>query len=252
MCALALADLDRDVQFELEELDVVRASADLALLRVSGRWRAERSVQLEQPRVVLAVGATRHVLELVPGSDPHPLATIAGCPWKAGYRAPLPLLASPHATCTLEWHAAVFVLPISAHFDGSADASSRYAAEIQGLRERLREVTAELDELKRHLRRSAAQVSPVSPVNDHVQGRIGPFDDPPREPPRGPPGHHEREPGDGDAELSVFVEELTRRLAEDEVTPGTQTYERARLERYLKRVEQQLDDADSRNGTLYG
>ncbi|PZS09935.1 MAG: hypothetical protein DLM64_09750, partial [Solirubrobacterales bacterium] len=96
--------------FELAEFELLPASADSMLLRLTGRWGATSTRRLKQPELVLNLDGARHVLELLTGDEPDPQATEQGSAWTAGYSAPRSLLARPRVSCTLELEGDTFAL----------------------------------------------------------------------------------------------------------------------------------------------
>lgn len=85
--------------FELERFEHVAATPDRALLRLSGRWRAEEPERLDAP--VLVAGDAR--LEPLPGpEDPVPVAGPDAPPWRVAFSAPLALAGSDAVSFALD------------------------------------------------------------------------------------------------------------------------------------------------------
>src|SRR4051794_25424890 len=74
--------------FDVERFEHVAATADTALLRLSGRWRAEQRERLSPPMLVVDDGRRTHRLAALPG--PEDAAPLAGPVARGGRRPPAP------------------------------------------------------------------------------------------------------------------------------------------------------------------
>src|SRR3954467_11314351 len=79
--------------FDVERFEHVAATADTALLRLSGRWRAEQRERLSPPMLVVDDGRRTHRLAALPGpEDAAPLAGPDSPGWRAAFSAPAALI----------------------------------------------------------------------------------------------------------------------------------------------------------------
>jgi chromosome segregation ATPase len=106
-----LADLDRDVWFELEDLTHRPGEGDSVLISVAGRWGASRSRLLPAPQLVAQVRNKRHAFDPVSASQRRPRATPHGRPWQVMFTVPSELLNGPELKCMLEVGSASLELP---------------------------------------------------------------------------------------------------------------------------------------------
>src|SRR4051812_26033662 len=126
--------------FDVERFEHVAATAETALLRLSGRWRADQRERLSPPMLVVDDGRRTHRLAALPGPedaaplagpDPprvvddgrrtHRLAALPGpedaAPlagpdpprWRAAFSAPADFLGGSHRPCALDAGSGVFV-----------------------------------------------------------------------------------------------------------------------------------------------
>ncbi|MDQ3739978.1 MAG: hypothetical protein M3389_03445, partial [Actinomycetota bacterium] len=56
-------------EFEVERFERVSATAEVTLLRLAGRWRAEQRERLSPPMLLLDDGRRTHRLAALPGPD---------------------------------------------------------------------------------------------------------------------------------------------------------------------------------------
>ncbi|PZS07598.1 MAG: hypothetical protein DLM64_14525, partial [Solirubrobacterales bacterium] len=105
-------------------------------------------------------------------------------------------------------------------------------SEITQVRGSLREATAERDELERQLRRLAAELSESGDQVARLRERLQAAEQ----------AASEQEGALGEPELEGLVDDLKLRLADAESTTEAHAEERARLERHMTRLEQQLAD----------
>src|SRR3954469_12637773 len=79
--------------FDVERFEHVAATAETALLRLSGRWRADQRERLSPPMLVVDDGRRTHRLAALPGpEDAAPLAGPDGPGWRAAFSAPVDLI----------------------------------------------------------------------------------------------------------------------------------------------------------------
>src|SRR3954452_1469959 len=79
--------------FAVERFEHVTATAETALLRVSGRWHADQRERLSPPMLVVDDGSRTHRPSAPPGpEDAAPLAGPDGPGWRAAFSAPLALV----------------------------------------------------------------------------------------------------------------------------------------------------------------
>src|SRR4051812_10350206 len=84
--------------FAVERFEHVTATAETALLRVSGRWHADQRERLSPPMLVVDDGSRTHRLAALPGpEDAAPLAGPDGPGWRAAFSAPLALVEGANA-----------------------------------------------------------------------------------------------------------------------------------------------------------
>src|SRR4051795_4701199 len=84
--------------FDAERFEHVAATAETALLRLSGRWRADQRERLSPPMLVVDDGRRTHRLAALPGpDDAAPLAGPDPQRWRAAFSAPAPLLGGGRA-----------------------------------------------------------------------------------------------------------------------------------------------------------
>src|SRR3954468_15242168 len=77
--------------FDVERFEHVAATAETALLRLSGRWRADQRERLSPPMLVVDDGRRTHRLAALPG--PEDAAALSGPDpprWRAALPAPPP------------------------------------------------------------------------------------------------------------------------------------------------------------------
>ena len=79
-------------EFDVERFERVSATAEVTLLRISGRWRSEQRERLSVPMLVVDDGRRTHRLSPLPGpDDAAPLASPDGSEWRAAFSAPAAL-----------------------------------------------------------------------------------------------------------------------------------------------------------------
>lgn len=106
------------VALDVDRFEHIAATAELALLRISGRWRADEATHLPAPELV--VGDGDHELRLSPLPSPDDAAPHAGPeapPWRAAFSAPAAIVASDAATFVLRAGdvAVALAAPAAAH-----------------------------------------------------------------------------------------------------------------------------------------
>ena len=99
--------------FEVERFDRVVVGPDRALLRVAGRWHADRRVRLTPPTLLLDDGRRRHRLPALPGPDDvAPSAGPDAPPWRSAFSVPADLLLpGRQITFALETEGGIVDLP---------------------------------------------------------------------------------------------------------------------------------------------
>src|SRR3954449_6083705 len=96
--------------FDVERFEHVAATADTALLRLSGRWRAEQRERLSPPMLVVDDGRRTHRLAALPGpQDAAPLAAPHPPRWRAAFSAPVAFVEAAHVAFALDAGGGVFV-----------------------------------------------------------------------------------------------------------------------------------------------
>src|SRR3954449_10883514 len=89
--------------FDVERFEHVAATAETALLRLSGRWRADQRERLSPPMLVVDDGSRTHRLAALPGpEDAAPLAGPDGPGWRAAFSAPRGLVESAKTAFALD------------------------------------------------------------------------------------------------------------------------------------------------------
>src|SRR3954462_8442041 len=95
---------------DVERFEHVAATADTALLRLSGRWRAEQRERLSPPMLVVDDGRRTHRLAALPGpDDAAPLAVPDPPRWRAAFSAPAGVIVDSRVACSLDAGADVCV-----------------------------------------------------------------------------------------------------------------------------------------------
>src|SRR4051795_12781279 len=96
--------------FAVERFEHVTATAETALLRVSGRWHADQRERLSPPMLVVDDGSRTHRLAALPGpEDAAPLAGPDGPGWRAAFSAPATFIEAAHVAFALDAGSGVFV-----------------------------------------------------------------------------------------------------------------------------------------------
>src|SRR3954468_14720729 len=96
--------------FDVERFEHVAATADTALLRLSGRWRADQRERLSPPMLVVDDGRRTHRLAALPGpEDAAPLAGPDPPRWRVAFSAPAVFIESAHVAFALAAGAVFFV-----------------------------------------------------------------------------------------------------------------------------------------------
>src|SRR3954451_7106022 len=96
--------------FDVERFEHVAATAETALLRLSGRWRAEQRERLSPPMLVVDDGRRTHRLAALPGpEDAAPLAAPDPPRWRAAFSAPVAFIEAAHVAFALHAGGGVFV-----------------------------------------------------------------------------------------------------------------------------------------------
>src|SRR3954470_19655419 len=96
--------------FDAERFEHVAATAETALLRLSGRWHADQRERLSPPMLVVDDGKRTHRLPALPGpDDAAPLAGPAPPRWRAAFSAPVSFVDSPRTAFALDAGGGVFV-----------------------------------------------------------------------------------------------------------------------------------------------
>src|SRR3954468_15454814 len=96
--------------FDVERFEHVAATAETALLRLSGRWRADQRERLSPPMLVVDDGRRTHRLGALP--RPQGAAPLAGPDpprWRAAFSAPADFLEGSHMAFALDAGSGVFV-----------------------------------------------------------------------------------------------------------------------------------------------
>src|SRR6266576_4004191 len=89
--------------FAVERFEHVTATAETALLRVSGRWHADQRERLSPPMLVVDDGSRTHRLAALPGpEDAAPLAGPDAPGWRAAFSAPAALVESAKTVFALD------------------------------------------------------------------------------------------------------------------------------------------------------
>src|SRR5205085_8420354 len=110
------------ISFDVERFEQVSAGAGMVLLRMSGRWYAESTVELDQPLLVVDDGREEHRLAALPAPDAAaPTAGPSGVLWRGAFSARANLLHGPRAFA-LHAGGAVLVLPPPAQPGGASPA----------------------------------------------------------------------------------------------------------------------------------
>ena len=82
------------IAVELERFQLIPTGEGPALLRILARWRAEETVQLDPPVLVIDDGHVQRMFESLPGPRAQaPTASPDGPRWQAGFSVPDELLA---------------------------------------------------------------------------------------------------------------------------------------------------------------
>src|SRR3954471_22821788 len=105
--------------FDVERFEHVAATAETALLRLSGRWRSDQRERLSPPMLVVDDGRRTHRLAALPGpEDAAPLSRPGAPPpppapapprWRAAFSAPAGTFEGRHLAFALDAGAGVFV-----------------------------------------------------------------------------------------------------------------------------------------------
>src|SRR3954471_420543 len=96
--------------FDVERFEHVAATADTALLRLSGRWRSDQRERLSPPMLVVDDGRRTHRIAALPGpDDAAPLAGPAPPRWRAAFSAPESFVEAPHVAFALDAGGTVFI-----------------------------------------------------------------------------------------------------------------------------------------------
>src|SRR3954453_3869929 len=102
--------------FDAERFEHVSATAETALLRLSGRWHAEQRERLSPPMLVVDDGRRTHRLPAPPRPAepaapraPPPLAGPDPPRWRAAFSAPIAFVESSGVAFALDAGAGVFV-----------------------------------------------------------------------------------------------------------------------------------------------
>src|SRR3954470_17682839 len=89
--------------FAVERFEHVTATAETALLRVSGRWHADQRERLSPPMLVVDDGRRTHRLSALPGpEDAAPMAGPDGPRWRAAFSAPAGLVENARTVFALD------------------------------------------------------------------------------------------------------------------------------------------------------
>src|SRR3954447_11051323 len=96
--------------FDVERFEHVAATAETALLRLSGRWRADQRERLSPPMLVVDDGRRTHRIAALPGpEDAAPLAGPAPPRWRAAFSAPVGFLEGSRVAFALDAGGGIFV-----------------------------------------------------------------------------------------------------------------------------------------------
>src|SRR6185503_8247079 len=96
--------------FDVERFEHVAATAETALLRLSGRWRADQRERLSPPMLVVDDGRRTHRLAALPGpEDAAPLAGPDPPRWRAAFSAPVGFIEASHVAFALDAGGGIFV-----------------------------------------------------------------------------------------------------------------------------------------------
>src|SRR3954468_24597635 len=96
--------------FDVERFEHVAATADTALLRLSGRWRADQRERLSPPMLVVDDGRRTHRLAALPGpEDAAPLPGPDPPRGRAPFPPPADFLGGSHMAFALDAGSGVFV-----------------------------------------------------------------------------------------------------------------------------------------------
>ena len=177
------------VEFELEGLEFVRATDDVGLLRVSGRWFAPASRVFDE--IFLSVARGPETSPHRPLPDPEgvaPIASPAGGPWHGAFTMSTELAEDPRAEFFLragadihvelprpgEWRAAAEPAPAPALEDPVelADAPSDPNPEVGLLRTQLHDAGTELEVERRRREALAEELRAHKAVEDDLRKAI--------------------------------------------------------------------------------
>src|SRR5687767_14670642 len=98
--------------FDVERFERIDASADTALLRLSGRWRADAEVSLGVPVLLVDDGRRAHPVKPLPDPSGGAASTSpAGSEWRAAFPVPQALLTARSAFALRAGAAGVVEIP---------------------------------------------------------------------------------------------------------------------------------------------
>ena len=98
--------------FEVDSFARVDASADTALLRISGRWRSDEPTDLGVPVLLVDDGRRSHPVQPLPDpSGGTASASPAGDPWRAAFPVPTALLTARTAYALRAGPAGIVEIP---------------------------------------------------------------------------------------------------------------------------------------------